>query len=238
MSRFDEITGTNEYQRQSWRDNYNGGRAAGDVTGNVNARIDSEREAFGGHTISGSSSDTGAALWLAQQLSGGSAVGAPSGTVGTAPVSSGPGNPVVTQGPVVPGRSPAGGGPGAPVSRGPLIPSLTKQITEFMLGGLTMRPHPGTSNMAEVEDRWGDAEFLSPAWFTSWGIAALDGWHNLGSGRGGPLKTDQIEQSVYNAPGWMADGVRDLAGYLDGRKVQSTERPGLDGGSYFTGGGF
>lgn len=60
QSHFDKITGRNEYQRQSWRDNFNGGRAAGDWTGNVNDRLTSERESFGGATWGGSSSQPSA----------------------------------------------------------------------------------------------------------------------------------------------------------------------------------
>lgn len=52
---FDKVTGSNDYERQSWRDNYNGGRAAGDWTGNNNARIDAERASHDGGTHSGSS---------------------------------------------------------------------------------------------------------------------------------------------------------------------------------------
>lgn len=48
--------GMTEYQRQSWRDNFNGGRAAGDWSGSVNARLDRERAVLGGfNTVSGSS---------------------------------------------------------------------------------------------------------------------------------------------------------------------------------------
>lgn len=54
---FDKVTGTNDYERQSWRDSYNGGRAAGDFTGGVNARLDQERRDYGGATWSGSSSE-------------------------------------------------------------------------------------------------------------------------------------------------------------------------------------
>lgn len=51
---FDRVTGTNDYERQSARDSFNGGRAWGDITGNVNRRLDAERAEFG-TTVSGSS---------------------------------------------------------------------------------------------------------------------------------------------------------------------------------------
>lgn len=60
MSWFDQVTGQNEYQRQSWRDSFNGGRAAGDLTGNVNRRLDAERRAFQGSTWGGSSTQPSA----------------------------------------------------------------------------------------------------------------------------------------------------------------------------------
>lgn len=57
---FDRVTGSNDYERQSWRDSYNNGRAAGDWTGGVNARLDRERAASGGFTNSGSSRELSA----------------------------------------------------------------------------------------------------------------------------------------------------------------------------------
>lgn len=68
---FDKVTGSNDYERQSWRDSSNGGRAAGDWTGNINARLDYERAVYQGATWSGSSSQP-SALQLAQ--SGGRSV--------------------------------------------------------------------------------------------------------------------------------------------------------------------
>lgn len=55
-------------EQQSWRDSYNGGQAAGDWTGNTNARLDSERDRFG-TTWSGSSSEP-SALELARSFVG------------------------------------------------------------------------------------------------------------------------------------------------------------------------
>lgn len=197
MSWFDDVTGTNDYERQSWRDNYNDGRAAGDWTGNVNARLDREREASGGFTNSGSSSEWSAREVEAMRNLG---VGAPSAAQGVgAPQSTGPGNQVITQVPAgqlpVPGRPAGGTGPGSRLTfggGGPFKPVLADQVTHFKIGGWNMYPHLGTSNMAEVEDRWGDAEFLSPAWFASWTIAGNDVMNNLDSSNGGPLRMDRI----------------------------------------------
>lgn len=91
MSWFDEVTGSNEYERQSWRDSFNGGRAAGDLTGNVNRRLDAERAAFQGATWSGSSTQP-SALELARALGAtGPAIGHVS-TGGGSAHSAGPGN--------------------------------------------------------------------------------------------------------------------------------------------------
>lgn len=49
----------------------------------------------------------------------------------------------------------------------------------YMVAGQHMVASPRSSNMAMVEERHGDAEFLSPAWFASWGIAADDYVYNL-----------------------------------------------------------
>lgn len=88
MSWFNDVTGTNDYERQSWRDNFNGGEAAGDLTGNVNRQLDAERAAFQGATWSGSSSQYSALEWA--QVGGG--VSRPQ--VG-ASATAGPGNPSV-----------------------------------------------------------------------------------------------------------------------------------------------
>lgn len=104
MSWFNEVTGTNDYERQSWRDSYNGGRAAGDLTGATNARLREERAAFQGATWSGSSTQP-SALELARSYVGSTTVTGTSGTVG-----SGSGN----GGSVTGARGSTGTGAGAP----------------------------------------------------------------------------------------------------------------------------
>lgn len=106
-----------EYEQQSWRDYYNNGMAAGDWTGNHNARIAAERAAFG-TTWSGSSSQP-SALQLAQAGFGGWA-GTGTGHVfvsnGVAQFqAAGPGNPVVANGPAAQ-QGQAGMGPGNPAA--------------------------------------------------------------------------------------------------------------------------
>lgn len=56
----------------------------------------------------------------------------------------------------------------------------------YQVAGIHMVASPRSSNMAMVEERQGDAEFLSPAWFASWGIAADDYVHNVSLRAYGP----------------------------------------------------
>lgn len=186
QSQFDRITGTNEYQRQSWRDSYNSGRAAGDWTGGVNARLDDERSRFQGATEGGSSTQP-SGLQLAQMIgagvgyrivangSAGHGPGAPMVVVGGS--MGGGSSPVVnTSGPggggVVTGKDPVAGTPGDPFN-GKHQP---KKITQLVIGGNLVPVDKGWSNAADAEDRWGEAEFLSPTWFYAWGVTAADGW--------------------------------------------------------------
>lgn len=59
----------------------------------------------------------------------------------------------------------------------------------YMVAGFHMKASPRSSNMAMVEERQGDAEFLSPAWFASWGIAGDDFVENIAIRAYGPDKT-------------------------------------------------
>lgn len=99
---FDAATGSNAYERQSWRDSYNGGYAAGDFTGNVNASLSDQRDNFQGATWSGSSTQP-SALQLAQSMGGPGHSAVSNGPQSS--VSTGPGNAVVVSAP----RKPIGG---------------------------------------------------------------------------------------------------------------------------------
>ena len=71
--------------------------------------------------------------------------------------------------------------------------------------------------MAEVEERWGDAEFLSPAWFASWGIAGIDIVNNVNKARhdvgNAMMKASEdfgqsiVQQYMHWPVGSEADGV-------------------------------
>lgn len=173
MSYFDEVTGSNEYQRQSWRDAFNGGRAAGDWTGNHNQRIQDERDAFQGTTWSGSSTQP-SALELARSIVG-SGHAAISTGLATSGVSGSGNGTVVMGGP----QSAAGVGAGQRVVvSGPLKTVTKDEATGLMLGGDWFRPNPWFSNAAEVEDRLGESEVGSPSWFANWGIAGGEAAYN------------------------------------------------------------
>lgn len=148
---FDRVTGTNDFERQSWRDSYNGGNAAGDLTGNTNARLSEERDSFQGATWSGSSSEY-SALELAQLrgaapdrptqlvnglMSGGSAGGAPRSAYA-------PGTPRAS----VASALMAGGG-----AWGNHSPA---KLQDLVLGGALIQANPGYSNAGDGEERWGE----------------------------------------------------------------------------------
>lgn len=146
-SYFDRVTGSNEYERQSWRDSFNGGRAAGDWTGNHNARIEAEREAFQGLTWSGSSSEP-SALQFAQSVVGSGPATASVATGGGAS-GVGPGNPVVSTAPAVetsgPGRQVVVVGGAAPLT------AKTKDGASGGYAGVHILPNPWFS---DVQDFW------------------------------------------------------------------------------------
>lgn len=158
MSWFNDVTGTNDYERQSWRDSYNGGRAAGDLTGNVNARLDQERSDFQGATWSGSSSQY-SAIELAQRSSG---VGQPAANAGAgASKSSGPGNEVVSQGGVAPSRPAGGSGAASKLSIFGGTAPLKAAVKDSASGGYAgvyFEPNPWFSDVQE----WWEPRFGEP----------------------------------------------------------------------------
>ncbi|MFC3705918.1 hypothetical protein ACFOOL_14265 [Devosia honganensis] len=151
MDWYDRVTGTTEYQRQSWRDNYNDGRAAGDWTGSVNARLDREREAFQGATWSGSSSQP-SALELARSMGSGS--GTSGASTGSGGGGSGPGSPRVTT-----GRGGGGRGSGSNLvlsTPGPLEIGVKDEGTGLLVGGDWWQSNPWWSDASEWEERYGE----------------------------------------------------------------------------------
>nr|QJB21601.1 MAG: hypothetical protein [Microvirus sp.] len=159
MSWFDEVTGSNEYERQSWRDSFNGGRAAGDLTGNVNRRLDAERAAFQGATWSGSSTQP-SALELARSLGAtGPAIGHVS-TGGGSAHSVGPGNGGVGN-PAVPGPGGSRVKVGSNLTLFPderVLLDLNKpgKVTPLVAGGYPIIHDRGWSDGGDYEQRWGE----------------------------------------------------------------------------------
>lgn len=181
QSHFDKVTGSSEYERQSWRDNFNGGRAAGDWSGGVNARLDSERDRYQGATEGGSSSQP-SGLQLAQMIGAGVAYINSSGvayytgsgpgnaavSTGTGGVGTGPGAAAVTVGdqPKATAAQPGA----AAIKRGG---SLTlPKTTGIMVGGNWLNLDKFTSDGGDGEDRWGD---LGGSIY-GLGVMAMDGW--------------------------------------------------------------
>lgn len=178
MSWFDEVTGSNERERQSWRDSYNGGRAAGDWTGNTNARLDSERDRFQGATWSGSSSQP-SALELARSMVG---RGVASVTSGTGSTGTGPGNPGVTT--AAPRKSSGGNLTFAPGGVGP-----TRQAAGML---------PKDKQLERIGNG-GPQE--------SWGAISDIGWVNTGTGYLPVPSSDvkeRLEDNVFLESLWFA----------------------------------
>lgn len=170
------------YEQQSWRDSFNGGKAAGDWTGNHNARLDAERAAFG-TTWSGSSTQP-SALQLAQSFVGsGPAVGSVAAG-GPANSGVGPGNPLISTAPQVvtagPGRRVVvfGGGP---------LSVKTKDTATGGYAGVGVNPNPWFSDV----ENWWEPRYGEPG---EW----LGGIVNIGA------------DAVFNVRSW-ADALRDPA---------------------------
>lgn len=167
MSWFDKVTGTNDYERQSWRDSYNNGRAAGDITGNVNARLDQERSDFQGATWSGSSSEY-SAIELAQrsttpkqiaEIRGAAAGSSATAVAGVAQdgVPDAPASAVArstAKGQLVSSvlRMSAASG----VSKGLLGNELAYKPMSWALEGYDVQANPHMSNAEDLETRYGD----------------------------------------------------------------------------------
>lgn len=122
-----------------------------------------------------------------------------------------------------PGSAAVGGGGGtgpgsAAVVAGLLEPKLNPSHTQLMIGGGLLTHDPGWSDVGEMEERYGDSEFLNPTWFLSWGVAGADAWAGANVSSGGWLKTEKIEQDVKNAPGVLGDWLTTIGqGFLDTR---------------------
>lgn len=149
---FDEVTGTNDFERQSWRDNFNGGAAAGDVTGATNDRLAKERSKNYGATESGSSTQYSAAEMQARVSRLPASVQA--ALRGASPDA-------VQQYLVAAAQ---GGAPAAPKATGAVTglfngawgDTMAYKPMDIALGGADWRAHPGWSNAEDVETRHGD----------------------------------------------------------------------------------
>lgn len=148
---FDSVTGTNDFERQSWRDNFNGGKAAGDFTGNVNAQLDRERSENFGATVSGSSTQYSAAELQAfvQSLPNSVQAEIRGGTPGL-PQQTVAANASSVQAPM---RS---SGLAQSVMQGAFGNTVAPELMDLALGGADWRANPFWSNAEDVETRHGD----------------------------------------------------------------------------------
>lgn len=173
----------NSSGNQAWRDNFNDGWAAGDWTGNHNAVIAVEKAAESGQVVAVPANVTAAQLQAAAQR-----------------YEKGPEKVVVSRSdptaPVV-ANAPGGKASGKPVSfdKGGtltvapskqtsaqkkkasqvLTPAMEMGATQILIGGRPTTVNTGWSDAGEVEQRYGEAEFLSPGWFYNWGVTIADG---------------------------------------------------------------
>lgn len=202
MSWFNEVTGTSDYERQSWRDSYNGGRAAGDWTGNTNARLEAERDAFQGATWSGSSSQP-SALQLAQSMVGPGVSGRSTGPaassgggVGSATVQTV--GATATSVPGVGRGSLATGG-----AKGPLKAALKDEITGIMIGGGWYQPNPWFSDGEAWEQRAAEPG----EWLGGVTVIAADAAFNVGRFMDWGFDTDIVSNKRRDKPsamdGWI-----------------------------------
>lgn len=151
---FDTVTNSNDFRRQSWRDNYNDGKAAGDLTGNVNRRLDAERDASGGATESGSSTRY-SARELAQLRAAAPAApkaavaaiatGVPQSPAHAAATATAKGSVVAS----LMAGAPHGGA-------GAFGSTLAYKPMDMAIGGGDFRANPYYSNAEDVETRWSD----------------------------------------------------------------------------------
>lgn len=232
-----------DYEKQSWRDSYNGGRAAGDFTGTVNAQLDRERAAFQGATWSGSSSQM-SALELARSggsiaSSGGGGSGAGSASVTTRPGGgggSGPGSPRVAVGP----NQNVNGGAGPGFSRlvfgeqdfSMLMPKdqQLKRVgiggQQESLGGISDIGWARTSTgwvpvpSSDMKDRIEDNFFMETSWFLRNYLTPM---FVAGQEKGPDFLDPNYSHYISGFNEWREGGV---------------PRRNKDGGMVFTGGGF
>lgn len=198
---FDSVTGSNDYERQSWRDSYNGGRAAGDWTGNNNRELDRQREETGGYTYSGSSSEYSAYEALERGLIGNGSGN--SSTKSGAVVTSGPGVAGAQTRPGEMGNAPVDPVLPAPVVPGPggarrqstilspltpmgpygprmqregtrLTPKMEMSVQEMLVDGYRINANPRTSNAEEWEIRYAEPG----EWVGGIVVMASDAWYN------------------------------------------------------------
>lgn len=221
---FAELTGRSDYERQSWRDSFHGGKPAGDWSGGVAARLEWERETYGA-TVSGSSREYSAAeLWQIRASGDTGAIARDkserrASQQGRSPASAGPGNPTVvshkgphpvpTTGPGVPAVAvgkpvPVLGAGAAAVATGPLKIKVKQTATGIVTGKWPWSVSPGWSNTDQWEERYGEPG--------DW----LGGLVTMGADLGYNLKL------AYDAarPGWAsatpADKQEEQPRYYDG----------------------
>lgn len=200
-----------------WRDNFNGGWAAGDWTGNHNAQILAEKLVASGGSLSQTERDKAPdhlkpvidVVKAAVKPRGAQVVGAPAGggaLTGTAPVVHvtpevlQAAKRTLTQLPQVTGLSGfTWGGVGQALqnlwaggsTRHPLAPNPAKH-EQGVVAGHKIVHDLGWSPMEIMENIYGDAEFLTPTWFYSWSKQVAD-WQKTAEANNVPGPKDVLD---------------------------------------------
>jgi len=151
-SYFEQVTGLSAFEQQSWRDNFNNGRAAGDITGATNERLQRERAANLGATESGSSTQRSAAEVrelvsrlpdsVQAQLRGASAERVAQHVAGTMQGNTGPASKAT--------------GAVTGVFSGAFGNAMANKPMDLAFGGFDWLAKPNTSNAEDGETRYGD----------------------------------------------------------------------------------
>lgn len=230
------------YEQQSWRDNFNGGRAAGDWTGNNNQRLDNERAAFQGGTWSGSSTQP-SALELAQSMLGsGPALGHVSAG-GGASSGVGPGNGVISTGLSVPTKGP--GNRVVVVGGSAPLGTKIKDTATGGYAGLQVLPNPWFSDVEE----WWEPRYGEPGeWLGGIVNIVADGLYTAARGADAGFGTRITTEQKGSGSGWSDWMERNLSQPNGQRASDAFERQFstwdrhlhemLNGSQPYVGGGF
>lgn len=249
---FEQVTGTSNSEREAWRNNYNGGAAVGagaSYYNDISGYSDGSYDGGGKGSSASVSKGTGVTHTYTTPAPGipyGSSVRGGWSPTPVAPTQ--PGGPVLVTAPPG-GYQTVTSGPGLQSGPGPgwggggnvvLTPGYSANVTQVVIGGHPVNVDRTMSNAEDIEERYGEAEFGSPAYFYGWGVTIADAWNDrqklgeaLGINTNDPWSGGALSWSVQ--PGGWVDTTLSNIGSIEG----SNPRPNMStGATVYTGGGF